>query len=262
MKKHFRNKYVLLGGVILLYSLAMIPLIVISSKQTQTIHTHAQALIPTPTPKACTQLTPANVIVAIDNAQTMSGSDQSDINYLSAVQLAAINFIASLSANTQNTVGLISYSTNANIINPLTTNYPQVQNQIASLHTFGYTCISCAIKTANSEIANNQNQNNKNIIVLLTNGVADVSTLSPIIGNETQAESDALTQANQSKSENIAIYPIGIGTNVNNQFLQNVATATNGQYFWSPSTSQLNAILSIVSELIFKGENCIPISNN
>lgn len=261
MKKHFQNKYVLLGSVILLYSLAMIPLIVISSKQKQTTNTHAQALSPTPVPKVCSTDSPTNVLLLIDRSSTMAGRDQFNINHLSASEIATINFVASVSADSRNTVGLVSFSSYAQVDNPLTTNYPSVQNHIAGLTAGGNTCISCALQTANQEFTKDGNPNNKSAIILLIDGTADTSTASSALVNEQIAEQDALLQAEQSKSKNIPIYPVSIGTNINHQFLQNLAATTSGQYFWSPSTKQLNSIFNILADLIFKGENCIPISN-
>jgi Mg-chelatase subunit ChlD len=263
MKKRMQNKYVLLGSVVLLYSLLMIPIIVINNNQKTTVSTHAQTIIqPTPIPKACTTDTPTNILLLIDRASTMEQSDQTNINHLSAAELAAMNFVASVSADSRNTIGLVSYSSNATVDSHLTNNFPTVQNHIASLTASGYTCISCALQAANAEFAKDQNPDNKNAIILLTDGTADATTETSGLASESNAEQDALAQTNQSKSLNIAIYPVGIGGNIDNQFLQNLAATTSGQYFWSPSTQQLGPILNILSDLILKGESCIPIAND
>jgi Mg-chelatase subunit ChlD len=263
MKRYYQNKYYLLAGVIVLYSLSIIPLIVYNARQHQSANTHAQvAASPTPMPPACSIASPVNVMIALDRAGTMGQSDKFNINHLTAAEVAAMDFVSSISADMRNTVGLVSYASTASLDSPLTNNYASIQNHISSLTASGQTCVSCALKLANQEIARDSVKQYKSAIILLIDGTANASENSPYYAEQSAAEQEAGQEASQSAAQNTAIYPVSIGTAVDAQFLVQLALQTHGQYYFSPSTKQVKALLNIIETEITKGQSCIPISDN
>jgi Mg-chelatase subunit ChlD len=198
--------------------------------------------------------TPKDDMVIIDKSGSMDAKVGSSGTKISNAKSSASNFVDILSANTNNRVGLVTFSSTATLNSPFTTNYSSVKSQISNISTGGNTCIQCAIDTANQEIASHALQGSKRIVVLLTDGKANTIEGSTNQTDQVTAEQKALAAAQASHNANGTIfYTIGLGSDVNTSFLQQIASNTGGQYYFSATTDQLNTIYTQVAQELAKG---------
>jgi len=247
-----RKKVMSLTLVGVAYLLIVIPLIVSNIQKQQTISSHAAAA-PTPTPQVCATAT-SNTALIIDRSGSMSEQDGSSGSKISNAITAADNFVNLIAKNAQNEIGLVSFSSSATTNSPLTSNYASVQTQINSLKASGDTCIQCAIDQASAALTTAKRSNIKNVIVLLTDGIANYVEGSNQQVSESTAEQAALTAAQNAHTANdTIIFVIGLGSDVNTSFLQQLATSTGGQYYFPPTTDNLNDIYSQISQIIAQG---------
>lgn len=205
---------------------------------------------PTTPPGSCSNA-PSDTMLVIDKSGSMSTA--STANKITQAKVAAKNYVDIISADGRNTIGLVSYENTATVNSPLTTNYSSVKTQIDSLTAIGSTCTECAILAANAEIAKSSTSNKK-VVVLLTDGLANY-----IQGGSSQvdtalAEQKALAAAVAGHSaKGTVFYTIGLGSQINGTFLQQIAQQTGGQYFPSPTSDQLNTIYNQISQISGKG---------
>jgi Mg-chelatase subunit ChlD len=205
---------------------------------------------PTQPPNACSN-NPSDTMLVIDKSGSMSVA--SDVNKITQAKIAAKNYVDILSQDTKNTVGLVSYENTATVDSPLTTNYASVKSQIDSLSAIGSTCTECAILKANQEIAKSQTAQKK-IVILLTDGKANYIEGGNQQVDTSLAEQRALAAAIAGNSaKGTVFYTIGLGQEINASFLQQIANATGGKYFASPTGDQLNSIYQQISVIAAQG---------
>jgi Mg-chelatase subunit ChlD len=205
---------------------------------------------PTQPPTACSN-NPSDTMLIIDKSGSMSVA--SDVNKITQAKVAAKNYVDILSQDTRNTVGLVSYENTATVDSPLTTNYASVKSQIDSLSAIGSTCTECAILKANQEIAKSQIPQKK-IVILLTDGKANYIEGGNQQVDTSLAEQKALAAAVAGNSaKGTVFYTIGLGQEINASFLQQIANATGGKYFASPTGDQLNSIYQQISVIAAQG---------
>jgi len=254
-----KQKVLVLVIILGVYAAIVTPLIITNLQKQQQIHGHAQTVTATtPTPAVCPIPTgggnPSDDMLIIDRSGSMNDKVGSSGTKISNAKLAATNFVNIVSQNTNNNLGLVSFATTATLNSQLTNNYSSVKTQINSLSANGNTCIQCAIDMANQEIANHGRQNVKKVIVLLTDGIANTIEGNSNKVSQQAAEQAALTAAqNTHTQQGTIIYTIGLGTDVNTSFLQQIASSTGGKYYFSPTTDQLNDIYVQVAQEIAKG---------
>jgi Mg-chelatase subunit ChlD len=248
-----KRKVVSLTLVGLAYLLIVIPLIVSNVQKNQTLHQYAATAQPTPTPAVCGQAA-SNTQLIIDHSGSMGEQDGSSGTKMSNAITAANNFVSLASQNPQNEVGLTSFSTTATNNSPLTSDFTSVKTQINTLKASGDTCIQCAIDQASQAVTAGKRSNIKNVIVLLTDGIANYVEGTNKQVSESTAEQAALTAATNAHNANdTIIFVIGLGSDVNTAFLQQLATSTGGQYYFPPTTDNLNDIYSQISQIIAQG---------
>lgn len=192
-------------------------------------------------------LGPTNTIsyvLAIDASSSMS-SDDFMPNRIEAAKVEAVDFINSLSSETQ--VGIISFSGSSFIEQSLTKDLQEVKETILDLKIskIGGTDIGDAI-VASSTLLSNEEKGK--VIILLTDGQSNIGL--PI--------SDAISYANEN---NVIVYTIGIGTEeggkirglkavskLDEQTMINIAGNTGGEYFRATDQDTLkNAYRAIAS---------------
>lgn len=254
--KRFRNKrkVVSLTLVGLAYLLIVIPLVVANLQKKTELNGNAQTPGQTTSQAQVCGIANSNTMMIIDRSGSMSEIDASGATKISNAIIAANNFVDLTAKNIQNELGLVSFSTTATTDSTLTGNFASVKTKISALRASGSTCIQCAIDAANTAITAGKRTNVKNVIVLLTDGIAN-----EVEGNSQQvaqatAEQAALTAAtNSHKTNGTIIFAIGLGKDVNAPFLQQLATSTGGQYYFPPSSQNLNDIYSQISQIIAQG---------
>lgn len=197
---------------------------------------------------------PTDVMLVIDKSGSMNDRAGSSGTKISNAKTAANNFIDILAQQTQNTVGLSTFANTGTLNSSLSSNFSSVKNQVTAISANGGTCIECGILKANADISIKKRQNIKNVVILLTDGKANFVEGNSREVSVSTAESRALTAAANGHTANSTIYfTIGLGNDVNSAFLTKLAENSGGQYYYSPTTDQLNGIYKQISEILAKG---------
>jgi Mg-chelatase subunit ChlD len=181
----------------------------------------------------------------MDTSGSMNDKEGSTGTKISNAIASANNFVTLVSGFVNNRIGLVSFADNGILKSPLTSNFSTVTSQVNSLSANGGTCIQCGIDKANQEISANKRTNVKNAVILLTDGLANRIESNGISKevNPPVAEKAALVAALSGHVANGTVfYTIGLGNDVDSDFLNQLATSTGGQYYYSPTTDQLNDI--------------------
>lgn len=159
-------------------------------------------------------------------------------------------------------LGLTSISDEAKSVveSPLTSDYTSVKSAVNSMSVSGGTCIECAVKKLNAEFAKDTREEEKNVVILITDGGATryigYDPTSNISATQRDAESEkrAMTEIMKGHTNyGIVYYTIGFGTDVKEQFLKDVAANTGGQYFKVPTAADLENVLQQISSVIGQG---------
>ena len=254
--KRFRNKrkVVSLTLVGLAYLLIVIPLVVSNLQRRTTINGNAQTPGQTSSQAQVCGVANSNTMMIIDRSGSMSEIDASGATKISNAIIAANNFVDLTAKNIQNEIGLVSFSTSATTDSPLTSNFASVKTEVSALKASGSTCIQCSIDAADRAITAGKRTNVKNVIVLLTDGIANYVEGGTQQVSQATAEQATLTAAtNSHKNNGTIIFVIGLGKDVNTTFLQQLATSTGGQYYFPPSSQSLNDIYNQISQIIAQG---------
>ncbi|HVA96990.1 MAG TPA: VWA domain-containing protein [Candidatus Acidoferrales bacterium] len=201
--------------------------------------------------------TPSDVMLTMDTSDSMKESAGST-SKLSAAKSAAKNFIDLIAAESGVRIGLVTFDIGSVLRSGLTTNYASVKSTIdEDTHTGNQTCMQCGILTTNQEISAHKRSGVKNVVILITDGDA-LNYIGQKSGtyNKTLGEKYALQAAKDGHKANGTIfYTIGLGngSNFDPAFLKTLASATGGQYYYSPDVSQLNGIYSQISKTLLGG---------
>lgn len=216
---------------------------------------------PTPTPTPTIPIigkcpnSPTDSIIIIDKSGSMNERiNSSPTTKTSSAKDAAKKFVDIIAADTRNKTGLISFSTTATLNSPLTNNYGSVKNLINSLTPNGYTCHECAINKVKQEIAANSKTDIKKVAILLTDGEANWIEGGTRQVSQSIAEQKALDAVkNTFNTDHVVFYTIGLGKDVNTNFLKQIADMTGGKYYFSPTTNDLQGIYQEITQVITRG---------
>jgi uncharacterized protein YegL len=172
---------------------------------------------------------PLDVMIIIDKSGSMAGTK------LTQAKTAATAFINNLVLGSDR-VGYVSYSTTATLENGLTTSFDTVKAKIASTVSNGNTDIGGAARIAYQEMLVNGRAGVKHVIIILTDGQANVSDVRTLTPNQY-----AINQSDLAKLQGMIVYSIGLGTDVDSNLLSSMATLPS--YFYnSPTGSDLSNI--------------------
>jgi hypothetical protein len=197
-----------------------------------------------PTPFSCAPA-PADIVLVIDESGSMSEE-------IGDARNAAKKFVDIIAENNQNRIGAVSYETQATHLAQLTDNYASVKTAIDKLRADGGTCTQCGIDFAGQQFKQSGRQPVSKAVVLLTDGRAMNVNGDRVTAEE--AEAAAIEAVKRIKEEyNPIIFTIGLGSNVNAEFLQEIANMTGGKYYFPPSASNLDAIYQEIAKNIGKG---------
>lgn len=127
-------------------------------------------------------------------------------------------------------LSLVTFSSSASVNVPITSDKTQVQTGIAALHADGGTEIGEGIRVGTEAL---QQAKGIRTMLLLTDGQSSLD----------------MDLAYQAKEAGITIYTIGFG-DVNDQLLEEIATATGGQYIRADSSNELSSVYSSLGALI------------
>jgi Mg-chelatase subunit ChlD len=198
---------------------------------------------------------PTDVAVTIDLSGSMNNDGDNPPEPISSVLKAARDFVLRL--NDRDQASLISFATEAETISELTPHRGQVATLVQNLEIkpeseTGSTNTGDGIRFAIGTLeAGQHNKDARRAIVLLTDGLATAPDPEP--------ENYARDAASEARRKGIEVFTIGLGTELNESFLQEIAT-DNTHYFRAPTTEKLGDIYaSITSALCEEGAAVIEI---
>ena len=161
---------------------------------------------------------------------------------ITSVLNAAQSFTNRLQAADQ--ASLVTFATHAQVRAGLTSDVRSVANRIAALtidpeEERGSTNTGQGILQAGDVLSGTQqNPEARKVLVLLTDGLATTPDANP--------EAFALRAAQTVKNSGVIIYTIGLGAEVNMEFLRQIAS-TPGQAYAAPSTGDLERIYRAIT---------------
>lgn len=197
---------------------------------------------------------PSDVVLVIDRSGSMKDSIGSTGTKISSAKSSAKRFVDILARDSRNRVGLSSFSNEGTIDRAMTNNYASVKTEITSLTAGGETCTECGVFKGHRNVIDNGRNNIKKVVIILTDGRANVIQGSPNKVNVTIAENKAIAEAKKShENSGVVYFTIGLGKDVNADFLKKLASVTGGKYYASPTNSELNGIYDKISLIIAKG---------
>jgi Mg-chelatase subunit ChlD len=233
-----------------------LPLIVFLLQKQQNIQQKAADLCPA---------VPVDVLFITDISTSMNDklSSTDRTTKIASAKSAADTFIQQFANNTTTKIGLVSFSSTDTTMSkpidfPLTSNYASVSAVTNKLIANGTTCMECGIVKANQEMSSNGRANVKKVYILLSDGRANATVNKPYISDNNPgivlAEKAASTAAMLAyTTNNVTIYTIGLGRDVNQAFLKNLAIQTGGVFFFPASADNLNSIYLLISRIAQKG---------
>jgi Mg-chelatase subunit ChlD len=196
---------------------------------------------------------PVDVALVLDRSGSMQALGKNPPQPLTDVKDAAISFVNQLHDGDQGS--LISFSTTASspIDMNLTKDFSALKTAIQniSIGTNGLQETNIAdgmLQAENELISGRRNTSSKPVMIVLTDGVANKPVKT---GDSKYAESFALQVANDSKAKNIAIFTIGLGKDLNTEFLKQVASSSE-EFYLAPTAQDLSQIYTQIATKICK----------
>ncbi len=199
---------------------------------------------------------PSNIILAIDRSGSMAAISKNPPEPLTSVKEAASLFVESLYG--EDKVGVLSFATSAS--SPIDSGLSSdIDNTIAAIDSIQilengtqFTNIYDALRGARQELLSADNSNK--VLILLTDG--DPTYPRDPEGkteddDKLYARKSALLEAQKARQDGINIFTIGLGEEVNEDFLKQL-TFSQSNYFKAPTANDLKSIYSSISTAICK----------
>ncbi len=188
---------------------------------------------------------PSDVMLAIDLSGSMNDDGGTPPQPVTSVLKAAEAFITRLKKDDQ--VGVVTYATDATKISPLSGSVTTVAQIVAGLsiskkEETGSTNPGDALKQIQEEIlSTNHNPDARKIAILFTDGLANAPEINP--------EGYATSSALELKNNGVDIFTVGLGSKVNQKFLQEVASDSQ-HAFIAPTARDVDDIYRTISSAI------------
>ena len=181
----------------------------------------------------------ADVILVIDASASMSLPTQAGgQTKLEAAQAAAAQFLNILPLPA-NQASIVSFNATAVLNAILTTNRQELLTALGMLTPFGTTRIDLALALARGELLGPRHMAaHDSIILLLTDGIPNGANVST-----------TLAEANAAKAAGITIYTIGLGTDIDEVLLKQIASSPD-QFYFSPEMANLDSIYQQIADII------------
>lgn len=185
---------------------------------------------------------PTDVMVAIDLSGSMNNDQDTPPEPVTSVLTAAESFVRRLKASDQ--AGLITFATDAKLERRLTSDVVSIADAISQLtidpkEEVGSTNQGAALRSAFEELHSElHNTEARKVLVLLTDGLATAPDEEP--------EQYALQNAELLKKAGISVFSIGLGAQVNMDFVTSLASVP-GQAYQAVTTSDLDQIYRVIT---------------
>ena len=198
---------------------------------------------------------PTDVLVAIDVSGSMNDDNDNPPQPITAVKQAAERFVNRLNGEDQ--VGVVSFATEASLLAPLSDNTDAAASVISRLNIdpeeeTGSTNTGDGIEVSGQELLSlRHNLDARKTLVLLTDGLATAPAEEP--------ETYALEKATSVKLSGVELYSIGLGENVNMDFVRAISSGPNYAYQALTSSDVDRIYQTITSSLCEEGAAVIDI---
>ena len=161
------------------------------------------------------------------------------------VQNASSQLIGNLP--TDALLALVSYATLPTLDVSLTTDMVAVQASVDAIEPDGDTDIGGGIYTARDELLNNGRPYAPKVIVLITDGIANVANGS-YVGSSAGTQ-HALTAAQNAADNSILILTIAFGGGADQTLMQDIADITEGTFYSAPNPGELQQVFDEIAGL-------------
>ncbi len=198
---------------------------------------------------------PTDVVLAIDLSGSMNNDGSNPPEPVTSVLRAAQSFVTRLQADDQ--VSLVTFASKAKLDKPLTSSLDTVSDFISKLtispeEETGSTNTGEAFAKAQEELRSaRHNSSARKVLVILTDGLATAPDQDP--------EAFALEAANSVKGDGTIVYAIGLGNEVNMNFIKTIATSPDQAYQAISSAAIDNIYRTITSDICEAGPAVIDI---
>lgn len=188
---------------------------------------------------------PTDVVLAIDLSGSMNDDGGDPPEPVSSVLAAAANFVDRLKEKDQ--VAVVTFATHASLVEGLSNSLSTVQSTVEGLSIDpiderGSTNTGDAIVFTHDEFKSpRHNSNARKVAVLLTDGLANAPG--------ENAEAYALNAATTLKADDVAVFAIGLGESVNEEFVREMASS-EAHAFFAAEPSTLDTIYRRISSAI------------
>ena len=174
-----------------------------------------------------------DVVLVLDASQSMlepaaPGSPQTK---LEAARDAARAFLDALRLDQGDQAAIVSFNSRAILLTGLTADRPALNAALAAITSSPLTCIVCGVDAGARELAGPRRlPGNAPVLILLTDGRSNP-----------QPAGEAVERAAQAKSAGIRLYTIGLGADLDEAALREMASGDEA-YFHAPSGAALAGI--------------------
>ncbi len=188
---------------------------------------------------------PTDIVLALDVSGSMNNDSDNPPEPITSVKKAAESFVNRLGKNDQ--VSLVTFASDAVVASELTLAKSNVGAEIAALaiapvEETGNTNTGDALLRAHEELTSIRHSvEARKVLVLLTDGLATAP--------EEEPEAYAVEAAGQVKASGIDIYAIGLGEQVNMDFVRSLAT-NELQAYRALGTADVNRIYETITSAI------------
>lgn len=185
---------------------------------------------------------PTDVVLAVDLSGSMNNDQEDPPEPITSVLQAAKAFVQRMQNGDQ--ASLVTFATEADIAVPLTTSLTEVATQVEALaidpaEETGSTNTGEALTQATQELVSERhNAEARKVMVLLTDGLATAPDEEP--------EAYALEAAANAKQAGITVYSIGLGEQVNMDFVRSLASSPE-QSYQAVSSASVDAIYKTIT---------------
>ncbi|MEY7849042.1 VWA domain-containing protein [Natrarchaeobius sp. A-rgal3] len=159
-----------------------------------------------------------DIVLVVDESGSMSGSP---IHY---AREAAKRFVGALSETEQ--AGLVGYASSASIDRSLTTDHDSLNASIETLSAGGGTHTEAGLREGLDELERNSWENRSSVIILLSDGKSNSGSYPRRV-------------AEDAADRDVEISTVGLGSSIDENELQDIASITGGDYYHVETAADL-----------------------